>query len=859
MKKSILILCACAAFAGCSEDDLVVKKPAIPGSEVQFGATAYMSNGNGTRTAYGDADATNGKIELRWVKDDKIDIACPDAAAGRRKATYQIVETSIVQDENKSSIDNSQATELEKLGEYGIQWGEPGEHFFFALYPSSQSFTSDERGKIGMDADGVNGYLPVNQDPKSVTQNGADYILEPDMRYAFMVAKDTVDSRVDGATGVSLKFEPLVTALQFELTAPVIDAGNTTGAKDLTITSVSLYSSKGTNICGNFNYKFATGALNETNDETGYSRITMTLPDGVVLTGNSGNKADVTFFLLPTANIESGDLRLQVFYTYKGSPFVKSLKIGKQLMAKKKYYFRNVKLPDITSTVEGSSWFSALDPNVLISQLSIPVAGNAFSSYYKDTSTDPTKNEKYYKEQSLHYTELWNKGVRGFEFVTAHGKDNFDNSKSGTLENNRFVCNKTALNVTATDGTTVTFGNAFRKLADQLKVEGFKKECLIVICTYRTYGKSGNDCQQYVNDLEQWLTDNPDVSNKLVQLTPASTVGQLSGHIAIIVKPGEDAYSSKKTSEITRTTNYPLTIVRDWGTCCDKWNRRFGSGYAIEGAFAATGQKKIEDYLWGVANNSSNTEFIKGNYGLDFVSGYPEDNADNYVFNHSTGTDGEIVHVQEWARIVPESFSGKFKSNLSDSHTQMIYPFDTEKFYLWLNWPESFTQKENMIKKTVEASMATKGGSTENKIFINSLCGFYPTTDAPAGYYPYNTIYSYSSNVFSGRTISFKLDDAGAGGDYVTCAYDLNKWFYDWLTTKNKDDKGQLKQGPVGLVMLNHIGTTTGGTDDKSLDLVNWIMMNNFRFPLATDNSGDTFMPLKEEETDSDGEVTLNQ
>ena len=65
-----------------------------------------------------------------------------------------------------------------------------------------------------------------------------------------------------------------------------------------------------------------------------------------------------------------------------------------------------------------------------------------------------------------------------------------------------------------------------------------------------------------------------------------------------------------------------------------------------------------------------------------------------------------------------------------------------------------------------------------------------------------------------------------------------------------------LKQGPLGLVMLNHIGTTDG---DHSLDLVNWIMMNNFKFPLATDNSGDTSMPLKEEETDSDGEVTLNQ
>ena len=55
------------------------------------------------------------------------------------------------------------------------------------------------------------------------------------------------------------------------------------------------------------------------------------------------------------------------------------------------------------------------------------------------------------------------------------------------------------------------------------------------------------------------------------------------------------------------------------------------------------------------------------------------------------------------------------------------------------------------------------------------------------------------------------------------------------MTKYNTDgENGPLKQGPVGLVMLNHIGNTTDHADDKSLDLVNWIMMNNFRFPLAT-------------------------
>ena len=848
MKKSILILCACAAFAGCSEDDLVVKKPAVPGSEVQFGATAYMSNGNSTRTAYGDADAVNKEIELRWVKDDKIDIACPQAAAGRRKAAYQIVTESIVEDPNSSTIDNGKATQLEKLGEYGIQWGKPGNHDFYALYPSSKSFTDSERGNIGMDGDGVNGYLPVNQNPIEVKPDGSNYILKPDMCYAFMVAQNSVNSANEGFNGVSLSFEPLVTALQFELFGAEIKEVNTGKPTDIQVTSVSLLSDN-INICGNFQYKFADRKIIDKNGETGgYERITMSF-DPITLT--SSQSMNFTFFLLPVKNIEAKKLRLQVFYTYNGSPFTKTLVIGKNLNAKWKYFFKNVKIPGFSNDISGSKWFSALAPDVLISQLSIPVAGNAFSSYYDK------ENPEYYKEQTLNYIELWNKGVRGFEFSTAHGKTGYDNTKTGTLEDNRFVCNGQAMQVTNDAGTPVTFGNAFRALATELAKN--PNECLIIICNYKTYASSGNDCQQYVKDLEAWLTTNDTINKKLVKLTPSSTVGDLRGKIAIIVRPGEDAYSSKATSEIT-VTNANLTLVQDWGTCIDKWNRRFGSTYAIEGAFAKTGETKIEDYLWGVSENNSN-QLTLGSYGKAFVEGYPTtDNPANHKYDHKTETSGQTVHVQEWARIIPEnSFAcSQFNSGVSDYHNV----WGTGKtFYLFLKWPESYSQKQAMIKETVAASMATMGGSTENKLFINSLCGYYPVSTLPVSYYPYNTEYSYHIDWGAGRTNTFKLNNAGAGGDFVTCAYDLNKWLYEYLTKYNTDgENGPLKQGPVGLVMLNHIGNTTDHADDKSLDLVNWIMMNNFRFPLATDSSAqsDSNGPGQGENSDDSDMLLLN-
>ena len=76
----------------------------------------------------------------------------------------------------------------------------------------------------------------------------------------------------------------------------------------------------------------------------------------------------------------------------------------------------------------------------------------------------------------------------------------------------------------------------------------------------------------------------------------------------------------------------------------------------------------------------------------------------------------------------------------------------------------------------------------------------------------------------------------GKGGDHVTMAYDLNKYVYNIL----KGDEPLSSTGeyladvPWGLVMMEHIGNTAGGTDDKSQALVNLIMMNNFKFPLAT-------------------------
>ncbi|MGM9740218.1 MAG: hypothetical protein ACI3ZP_06395 [Candidatus Cryptobacteroides sp.] len=797
----------------------------VPGEEIIFGAAASFENGDQkTKTEYGEPDTEKGYVPLKWLTTDQIEIACPEAV-NAQQATYQVSET-ITNDENNG---NSSSAKLMRTSEKGLQWSAEETHHFYAMYPASSMFSDSERGSIGMGEDGVTGYMPVNQNPLKIvnaagteltTDNNtgeSNWIVNPDMRYAYMVAKNEYTTASEG--NVTLTFKPIVTALEFDVTCPEIGAQDNGGEQAIYITALSLHSSSNTNICGAFKYQFNQtageydendGILTDANTGTGYDRITMSMPNDGVKMAN-GNKLDVTFFLLPTADFAGGDLKLDIFYTLNGSPFVKTATIGKEILAKKKYFFSNLVLPAIAGDVKGSSWFSALDPNTLISQLSIPVAGNAFSSYYSGTDS------QYYKEQTLHYTDLWDKGVRGFEFCTAIG--GADGSTSGTLKDNYFVCNGQAMKVNASDDTPVTFGNAFARLAQQLENPDYQNECLIIIATYKSYsGDGGYSPQQYINDLEAFISDNVDDS-KLVKLSPSSAVRDLRGKIAILVRPGDDAYESTQNLNVT---NSKITLIKDWGTAVDKWDKRFGPEYKSEGAFNnTTASKTIEDYLWGVG--SSTGSYSNSAYGPDFQSGYPT--VDNFVFNHNTNESGQIVHVQEWARMIPEnSFAtSKFYSGLSASHFHITY--------LWLQWPESYSQKQRMIESTVVSSMATKGGSTDNKIFINSLCGFYPVLSLNTSYYPYNTKYQYDcqGSHWVSYSPSFSLDNAGSGGDYVTCAYDLNKWFYEWLT-ENEDKQ----QGPVGLVMLNHIGNTSGGSDDKSLDLVNWILMNNFKFPLAT-------------------------
>ena len=923
---SVAMLASGLAFTACQDDEFVQYTAFEVGEEIRFCASAAQDGSATTRTVYGETGTIEGVeyIALNWEVGDKMEIVSPQAAlsGGTAKAVYAIDEkASISEGFNNETAGHSNASMLKKEGESGLQWGvgytkdvdesgaiddklEEGWHDFYALYPSSNSFTSEAEGHISLDLLQVNdevrptatGYMPIVQKPNVKKGDGdgisidesdgkTTYTIHPDMRYAYMVAT-TQTSRYKEVNEedppIQLEFKPVTTALQFEITANTISDDN---GSELTITSIQLTTdSVKKNICGYFTCDYLSGQMYAQNDDETYNRIYLDLSGAKKpITLKKDDKCDVTFFVLPTQDFNAGDLQLQIFFTLNGSPQVRTATINRPLVKMKKYHFKNLLMPPFTTKVTGSTWFSALDNKALLSQVSIPVAGNVFANnQYVDGSL---------VQQVADYETLWNMGVRGFEFVNRSRRDESKNpltSNDYSIAEEHFVCAEDVLS------GSPTFHTAFNTLVSKYyENEQTQKEALVILCTYQpgtvkntngtNVGYDGYDPQRYVynllNYLRDYTTPGNDYSNTFgitkddfVQINSTSTVEDIRGKIAIIIRPGDDDRWDKdsqgastddivlKTSDSKQDWGENVVLIQDWGTAYDVWDRRY-DGFARESTFEtqylipeSERRPQVENYLWGISKEGKDGAFTSFGYSgnNDFnnqVEGETFDNAvktkafSEFQFKHNvTGGEFDNAYVQEWCRVVKEN-TDYWYTGLSGS-VGVSFLGTSVTGYLVVNWPESLSEKKEAIKDLFEHSVNRVEG--ENNIYINVLSGYYVSKSYNKSYLPFK--FDFSGQVRTGgiigNSITVKPDGQGKGGDFVGLAYDLNEYTYNLLSaTPGPNTAGALsKQGPWGLVVMDHIGNTAGGTNDKSIDLVNLIMMNNFKFPLMVapddDNTG---------------------
>ena len=832
--KSFALLCMGLAATACVEEQFEDDKPkydTTPGNEIVFSAKATVESGTPlTKTVYGDVTADRkddnkgdlGTIEILWKHGDPIQIASPHTA-GTTSAKY-LVNLGEGATENTVAAN---AVSLDRQGGVGLQWTERTKPYsFYAMYPSPDTFGDDENTLVIVDKEAetvtMKGHLPVDMLYNEVPAiNNNKYLITPDMRYAYMVANDTYD-KGNSDDDIALNFTSLTTALQFEIQAGDIIA-DSQSKKEIIISQIQLFSADAKKLSGDFTYSFKEGVCSEGTS----SNVSISFnisnadnkPSGLVLGVNQ--YCDFTCFILPSYQWEANDLKLKVAYYYDGVLQTKTATIGKEIVARKKHYFQGVRLPDIKD-VTPSNWFDALDPATPVAKLSLPVAGNAYSYAY-DGSGD---TEKFYKQQLLPPSQLWNMGVRGFELKTSYGSKVNGNYNIG---NEPFVCNGTELS------SAGNFGSAFQELYGLLQAN--PSETLVIIATYQSYSSDNQDgvnAQNYITSIENFLSSVKDKQGNAIpqtafaKLTTASTVGEIQGKVVLIIRPGDNDlyrnYGVATTYSVSDTWKDYISLIPNWGTGADQWDKRYGSGYYTEGAFTYSNSGKTafeSTYLKGSIKEQTSVS-----------AAWPTERYPYWVANVN-GDTAQPAYIQCWERVVPSTDSW---NTTGVTERFLIWGGDTVNLYYY--WPESYSEKVAAITNTIKDSRNSINEGGNSGLYINSLSGYFMTEALVGSVRPYVT----TENI-GGTNHTIDFDN---GGDNASCAANLNYLLWSELQNPANPDTAY---GPLGVVVLDYIGAETGHFTDFTRmvtgltaaeasnackALPGLILMNNFKVKPST-------------------------
>lgn len=487
MKKSILMLgmALTACLFSCTDDDLgngAVENPVQTGDEILFGSTLsgdaeVIDKSVNTRTVYGDRNK-NG-VPVYWEADgtDTIAIFCLQASA----PDDHLVNYKVTPD----NTDKATASAVTKVNpaEAGLQWGDPStEHRFYAFYPASAVKGTEEEDATGM----ITANIPVTQQVQewrkgTFTSDDTDfnnktcYFGLPNMDYAYMYAYNAVTpSQVKDGQFIDLQFHNLVTVLDITVQGP--------SSSTATITNINVDAIEGTQpiLTGDFtcnirNSSTEEGAIatctpvGDFNEERG--RISIPCYDkktGQFIQLGPNELLNVKAYIIPQDKntVTKRTLRVTVSLL-NGAPCRKTLQQADVTPHK----INRVILPQLV-TGGTNYWMSSLDPNIYVSELSLP--GSKMSYLTSANRANIVYQKATIEEQLMD-------GVRAFIFHTQR-------MSNGEL---RISVNGSAL--------STTLKGALSEIATFLKDaegKGKKNETAFVMVTY----SGGNGSQK------DWMT-----------------------------------------------------------------------------------------------------------------------------------------------------------------------------------------------------------------------------------------------------------------------------------------------------------------------------------------------------------------
>ena len=223
-----------------------------------------------------------------------------------------------------------------------------------------------------------------------------------DMNSALMIAKEAgfMPSTQNNAK-VNLQFEPFASMLN--VTVNGVEKSNFN--YKVLITSIIIEAD--VPIAGDFTYNYDTKAITFGENPSNFIRIDTRFKDaaghqiGVPMGPDS--KLNVRAFMIPNPNVKS--LKVKVV-TSAAQTLTKTLNMANF----KKSQIHFAKLPKINASnlqFDYKIWLSQLDPNIYLSEISMP--GSALTFSYK-------LNKDYQKTQTLDLTKQFENGIRVFQF-----------------------------------------------------------------------------------------------------------------------------------------------------------------------------------------------------------------------------------------------------------------------------------------------------------------------------------------------------------------------------------------------------------------------------------------------------------
>ena len=821
--KSYLLAPLCGAMAlvvlgSCSDEQIVNGNDngRPEGNGIVFGASANYIKKPGTKTAYGDYnDPINPTSqEILWLTDDRVEVWSPTSPSVKQ-VEYQIT--------NIDAEDGGSAYLASYQGRNGLQWDKGSEtQDFYAVYPSPASIKNQEmvqEHNIRLEEGVLHGFIPTNQEYQFTRDASAagGWKCTPTMDWQYMVARtDNFKVPEDGTDGgVYLNFKPLVTTLEITLEGP-----------SSPLAQLNVIAPEDKIIMGEFSCKLTGDSWGEgflpiceaeqTGTVTNYITVNLYDTGGAPITLAEGEHLTINVFMLPTERWTDLEIRLAGYNTAARTMQLDDKSTPIELREHLKTRVK-VSAPNIGEN-ETNQWIGALNDNVLITQLSIPGAANAFSNSLTGTTAE---NIAKWKTQATDIEEQWNRGIRCFELVCPEN--------GGNVAGSLLACNRRDIS------SGLTFASAVDQIWDLVQTtvdeEGNPTEFAVIIPSYDS--DTGHDPNNHsgVDDFANGLNAfyNAHGEYKYQTFTRELTVGEARGSLIFIARITSEEDGDYQVPEPAKGT-----FVDQWGSLADNWARR---GYAANGTRVnnwgqGAGDTQSVEYYRHTEENSN-----KGTSNTGEITALPPGNALtaslSVDFEHSSrraGGGSGTAYIQDWRRVVPR------KGIVEGLRPGMFYlgrtyGFFTGYTYHYYYWPESLTEKEKHIWDTFEKAIAENaviGGG--EKFYINSLDGYFVDPSIRYSYMPY---VANATGSWGTESNPNELGLGGTEGNIEAYANYINNYFYNRILEYGVTNI----YGPMNIILMDYVYDGTAGGDRLPSTIIN----NNFRFPLQVKTETNSF------------------